>query len=238
MKIPKTLEDARHGVAERHMSLIKLCLQDHSKWGRSEWCCFKWNKKREKRYEQYLYSLPEFNEDMVAWMVDVLFGNDHPLVRYDDSDLCSDEESPSSEGSLARSEGVNIHGGDLGNAVVKVLSSIGLHFTDSGGSCSGRSAHLGYPCTDSQKSLMIGVLHDNFSEAIEEGLMAVSVAWFKPRLFSGVAIEDWMRENGYDVPEYEYPQIPVDYKRPPEFSPLSEVGVSDDIVEEIVHADE
>jgi len=185
--IPKTVKEAKKQVIELYKKYkesqsksdnIIVTLTDESRQARNNL----------ERYNLALYSLPWFKPLMKAWMVDVKFGNENPFGShlYRDKHKVFKRDSEEKIRLLVETPGqfTEQQAGSLGKSVQDyIMNELGLIITDRGGLCGSCGGHIGCPCTDAQMELMINSINIHFKKAVDAGMMAVKIAWFKPGFF-------------------------------------------------------
>jgi hypothetical protein len=202
--IPKTVGEAKKNIIELYKKAKELVPPPSSsghivKEDKSpEHDEYKFARNKIDNYNLALYSLPWFKPKMIAWMVDVKFGDENPFSPDTCGDCCgvSEEEGKKKIELLMESPGqfTEQQAGSLGKAVQDYITNeLKLTITDRGGSCCGSGGHIGCPCTDGEMELMVNSINVHFKKAIDAGMMAVKIAWFKPRFFlNDNAMDAWI----------------------------------------------
>lgn len=194
--VPRTISEAKKEVICRY----KAWRDAYDQVGFEE---AKHLRHRLETYNLALYSLPWFKPFMTAWMVDVRFGDENPFNSK--FPCCGDGVD---EGEATRrmaqllekpEEFTEQTVGALGKAVQDFITNeLELVITDRGGSLEGAGGHIGCPCTDDQMERMLVAINHWFGKAVEAGLLAVKIAWFKPRLpgfINDTAMDAWIEEH-------------------------------------------
>jgi len=125
----------------------------------------------------FLYSLPHIKPHIEAWMVDIKFGTEIPFQKIDiDCGVSGDHLEDLINDSASFMSRV---GGPLLHNIQTDISNMGFTITDRG--FSGSGGHMGVPCTDNGKEIIINMIWAKYHKAIEGHLVFPIISWFRPK---------------------------------------------------------
>lgn len=128
-----------------------------------------------KRYSKYLLSFPHIRPFIKLYMVDIKFGSEIPYSNKK-FDECNLEEEVLDVLIKNPEEFTNKTAGNLISQIGKELyENFGLIITDRGFGCGG--GHIGCPCTENEKNLVIDYIWTKYRKAIDSELIFPIIAF-------------------------------------------------------------
>jgi len=145
---------------------------------KAEWEC--------ERIANWLYTLPWIRPYLRPFMIDIKYGDERgfsKLIGENEEKACSlTQEEAMERIDLIEKDPKAFTAktaGTLFTEIEKHLRDHGFHATDRG--CGGCGGHIGYPCSEEERDVILSLLHLKFGQAIRSGMIATTVAWFKVR---------------------------------------------------------
>lgn len=189
-----TLEEAKIVWAKKRLKYLKICFQEGN-LGVSE----ESNKLNDdiNDFAMAIYSMPHISDHMECWMIDIKFGDEIPRY-FKIQKSCDNSLSIKHVETLMNNpqKFTDITGGPLLTSISNSIKELGLRITDRG--FSGCGGHIGVPCTNKDKDILIDMMLSKYRKAIDNGLVFPVVAWFKPNfgdLWSEDQIIEFLNEN-------------------------------------------
>lgn len=121
-------------------------------------------------FEQELRTYPEFFDELVMWMVDVIGYSDN---KYNAKEIFSLFEK------LKNMPDAVANHDNIAALIKEYLTYNGFIITDFGGGAG--EWHIGVPCTENESRKMIRLLRNDFREFFEENVLALSRWTYGPR---------------------------------------------------------
>lgn len=113
-------------------------------------------------FEQELKTYPEFFDELIIWMVDIIGQSDRADNGRDIFE--SFIKAYNMPDAVAKND-------NIAALVSEYLTQKGFEITDMGGG--GGAWHIGVPCTESESRKMIGLMRNDFDEFFKEGVLVM-----------------------------------------------------------------
>lgn len=178
-----SIKEAKDTWAKLRLEYLKTCKNENGEFDLQET-----NESREAetkltRFSLVCYSIPYIRPLMKAWMVDIRFGQEIPFPFKIEKEKEEEEIEPininidelieNPDEFMTKSCGIIYD-----RIKNDIESDLGIDMSDMGSGMGG--GHIGYPCTDHEKDLLISYVWSKYQKAMASGLVFPVVVWFKP----------------------------------------------------------